>query len=242
MTVETVEEAIYNILHAIYGEEVRDSIAEALRLMNNKSQADKEDAEAYAVGKRNGVDVASDDPTYHNNSKWYSEQAASSATAANTAKNQAVAAKTAAESARDAAIAAKDTAVAAKDDTVSMHDEIAATIATVNAKESVWDSKADGNHVHPGYEKVLIFTNKTIATSAWASSSTYSGYSFQAAITCSGVTVNHYADVIFAPADATSANFAPVAVTSANTVTVYAKAKPSATITIPTIKCESVVS
>jgi len=31
-------------------------------------------AEAWAVGKRNGVPVGPSDPTYHNNSKWYSEQ------------------------------------------------------------------------------------------------------------------------------------------------------------------------
>ena len=29
------------------------------------------EAEAWAVGKRNNVDVTSDDPTYHNNSKYY---------------------------------------------------------------------------------------------------------------------------------------------------------------------------
>jgi len=32
-----------------------------------------QDAEAWAVGTRNGVPVSSDDPTYHNNSKWHSE-------------------------------------------------------------------------------------------------------------------------------------------------------------------------
>ena len=32
------------------------------------------DAESYATGKRNGVDVDSSDPAYHNNSKYYSEQ------------------------------------------------------------------------------------------------------------------------------------------------------------------------
>lgn len=31
-------------------------------------------AEAWAVGKRNGIPVGPSDPTYHNNSKWYSEQ------------------------------------------------------------------------------------------------------------------------------------------------------------------------
>lgn len=33
-----------------------------------------EDSEAWAVGQRNGVDVPSTDETYHNNSKYYSEQ------------------------------------------------------------------------------------------------------------------------------------------------------------------------
>lgn len=32
-----------------------------------------EDSEAWAVGTRNGVPVPSDDPAYHNNSKWHSE-------------------------------------------------------------------------------------------------------------------------------------------------------------------------
>lgn len=35
-------------------------------------------AEAWATGKRNGIDVDTTDDTYHNNSKYYSEQAASS--------------------------------------------------------------------------------------------------------------------------------------------------------------------
>ena len=33
------------------------------------------DSEAYAVGKRDGSDVPSTDPTYHNNSKYYSNLA-----------------------------------------------------------------------------------------------------------------------------------------------------------------------
>lgn len=32
-------------------------------------------AEAYAVGQREGVDVPSTDPAYHNNAKYYAEQA-----------------------------------------------------------------------------------------------------------------------------------------------------------------------
>ena len=37
------------------------------------------DSEAYAVGKRDGVDVGSSDVAYHNNAKYYAEQAATSA-------------------------------------------------------------------------------------------------------------------------------------------------------------------
>lgn len=37
-------------------------------------------AEAWAVGKRNGVPVGSSDPTYHNNSKWYADQVDSAVT------------------------------------------------------------------------------------------------------------------------------------------------------------------
>lgn len=36
---------------------------------------DAEDAEAWAVGERNGQPVSSSDPTYHNNAKYYKEQA-----------------------------------------------------------------------------------------------------------------------------------------------------------------------
>lgn len=41
----------------------------------------QENAEAWAVGQRSGEDVSEDDPTYHNNSKWHSQQSASSAQA-----------------------------------------------------------------------------------------------------------------------------------------------------------------
>lgn len=37
------------------------------------------DSEAYALGTRDGSAVSSDDPTYHNNSKYYAEQAEESA-------------------------------------------------------------------------------------------------------------------------------------------------------------------
>ena len=43
-----------------------------------------EDSEAYAIGKRKGVDVVNGDSAYHNNSKYYSEGASLSASSANT--------------------------------------------------------------------------------------------------------------------------------------------------------------
>ena len=39
-----------------------------------QAQADVLDAEAWAKGTRNGTEVQSTDPTYHNNAKYYSEQ------------------------------------------------------------------------------------------------------------------------------------------------------------------------
>ena len=49
----------------------RENIEEALEA--------KENAEAWAVGQRSGEDVGEDDPTYHNNSKYYAEQSGASA-------------------------------------------------------------------------------------------------------------------------------------------------------------------
>lgn len=49
-------------------------IAAALEDIANAIQATS-DAEAWAVGTRNGIPVDSSDPTYHNNAKYYAEQA-----------------------------------------------------------------------------------------------------------------------------------------------------------------------
>lgn len=70
-------------------------------------------AEAYAVGKRGGVDVAETDPTWHNNAKYYAEQAeeaAGEAQGAEEAAQRAEAAQAAAEAARDRAAGSATTA------------------------------------------------------------------------------------------------------------------------------------
>lgn len=45
----------------------------------NAAESAARDSEAYAVGKREGIDVGSTDPAYHNNSKYYATEAADSA-------------------------------------------------------------------------------------------------------------------------------------------------------------------
>jgi len=51
----------------------------------DKAQGFAKDSEAWAVGKRGGVDVPSTDETYQNNSKYYSTQASQSSTTASQA-------------------------------------------------------------------------------------------------------------------------------------------------------------
>lgn len=62
----------------------------------SSSEDSAEDSESWAVGKRNGTDVASTDPAYHNNAKYYSGQASDAKTGAQTAQGLA-------ENARDLA-------------------------------------------------------------------------------------------------------------------------------------------
>jgi len=100
---------------------------------------------------------------------------------------------------------------------------------------------AAASHSHSGYAQLLTFANKTVSVSSWASSSTYANYPYAAVISCSGVTADYVADVVFSPDDADGGNFAPVALTGSGTVTIYAVEKPTSTVTIPTIKCEKAV-
>ena len=83
----------------------------------------------------------------------------------------------------------------------------------------------------------IVKSNVSVATSAWASSTTYSDYPYQASITVSGCTSNHVPEVVFSPTDASSGIFAPVCSSSTNTVTIYATEKPSAAITVLTVEC-----
>jgi len=100
---------------------------------------------------------------------------------------------------------------------------------------------AAATHSHAGYAAALIFQNVAVAASAWASDATYAAYPYAAVITCSGVTASHVPDVAFGVTEATSGNFAPVASSGSGTVTIYAATRPTAAITLPSIKCVKAV-
>ena len=100
---------------------------------------------------------------------------------------------------------------------------------------------AAATHSHAGYAAALIFQNVAVAASTWASDTTYAAYPYATVITCSGVTASHVPDVAFGVTEATSGNFAPVATSGSGTVTIYAATKPTAAITLPSIKCVKAV-
>lgn len=83
--------------------------------------------------------------------------------------------------------------------------------------------------------KVLVFTEKTVDASAWVSDTTYTDFPYRAPVACSGVTANHYTEVIFSPTDAMSGTFCPVSASYDGGVYIYASETPSATVTLPTI-------
>ena len=88
---------------------------------------------------------------------------------------------------------------------------------------------------------IIVKSNVSVATSAWASDTTYTDYPYRASIPITGCTANHIPEVVFSLTDAISGTFSPVAETYAGGVYIYASEKPSAAITIPTIKLTKVV-
>lgn len=78
-------------------------------------------------------------------------------------------------------------------------------------------------------------TNLTVPLSAWTSSS-YNDWSFKASIAINGCTADHVCDVIFNAEQISMGIFAQFAETSADRVTIFAKEKPDAAITIPVIE------
>lgn len=88
-------------------------------------------------------------------------------------------------------------------------------------------------------DSILTFGAQTVATTAWASDTTYSeqGYGFRASVSLPGVTTSHIPDVTFAMADAVSGNLAPLADTYDGGLYIYAKEQPTATVNIASVVC-----
>ncbi len=104
-------------------------------------------AEGYAVGQQNGADVGSGSPYYHNNAKYFKEQAASSATAAGNAQT---AAETAQGKAEDAQAAAEQAAQTAQTTLASKADKVAgATAGHVAALDANGNLANNGNKYKP---------------------------------------------------------------------------------------------
>lgn len=88
-----------------------------------------------------------------------------------------------------------------------------------------------------------IYTNVSVATSAWGTytasltneSDIVSDYPYKADIALSGLTANHAVTVHFSPNQSADGVFAPYVNSQSGKVRIYANAKPTSTITIPTI-------
>ena len=85
-----------------------------------------------------------------------------------------------------------------------------------------------------GYTKTINFTNISVLTTDWVIDNTYANYGFKCVISgLLGVTVNSFAQVIFAPTEADSGNYSTVCETGNGTITIYSKVDNA--ITIPNI-------
>ena len=117
---------------------------------------------------------------------------------------------------------------------------IGATFTFSDSVTVTVDVTADGSLILPIF--LIVETDVSVSTSAWASDKTYADYPFKATIPITGCTVNHIPDVMLSLEDATSGNIAPVADSYAGGIYIYAKEKPTAEMTIPTILLTKVVS
>lgn len=85
--------------------------------------------------------------------------------------------------------------------------------------------------------KKLVFSNQSVATSAWAEEKTYEDYPFRASVALSGVISTMIPQVVLSVAALAENSFAPVAECYNGGVYIYAADKPEKSVTIPTIIC-----
>ena len=97
--------------------------------------------------------------------------------------------------------------------------------------EGVATTYATKTEVNNKQDKVLKFTNKTAST--WVSDSTYSSFPYRCDISCSGVTSDMFAEVVFGLNESINGMYAPLCETKTNVVSIWSMSNVS--IIIPTI-------
>lgn len=199
-------------------EEITEKADEVLPQLDLSSQ--------YARGKKlDGTDVISGEAGYHDNSKYYSDAAAESAsdsegfaTAAGTAKSGAEEAKSDAESARDTTASLKLVTEGT-------------TYGTQNGVPVGADSPYYHNNASYFYNQGAqrVFTNLSVT---WASDTTYQdyGFTYKGTINITGVDSSKAAFVGLNVADTMSGNYSNITQTDTNKVYVYAKVNSLTTI------------
>ena len=106
------------------------------------------------------------------------------------------------------------------------------------------DNVANKAYVDNKYNSIdlpLAFGPQTVASSAWASDSTYPDYPYRASVPLSGVTADHAPIVNFSNADSLSGKLSPVADSYAGGVYIYATEALAETVNIGSVICVKVV-
>ena len=127
------------------------------------AQAHALDSEAWAVGQRDGENVGSSDPAYHNNAKYYAESAGSSAQTATEAAQTATA--KAGEAQASASAAAESARTLTIDATLTQSGQAADAKATGDKNDvlksalgygflNTTDYTGDANDLNPGVSRV----------------------------------------------------------------------------------------
>lgn len=83
--------------------------------------------------------------------------------------------------------------------------------------------------------KKLLFSNTTVAISAFVADTTCEDYPYRASVALTGALATMIPEVVFSLADATSGVFAPIATAYTGGVYLYANAAPENAVIIPTI-------
>jgi hypothetical protein len=119
-------------------------------------------------------------------------------------------------------------------------ESVSVDTSTINAQFQGFLSgiEAELNRLTAGTDvelKKLIFTNTSVAASAWTETNTYESYPYRAAVALSGVLSTMVPEVAFSLTSMEGNGFAPVAESYNGGIYIYASSAPESAVTIPTI-------